>query len=87
MLVPLYGFVEGDTLGLLVLAHDDMSIAEVASKLRDSARLRVANPRPYRLFADGLPLPSARTVADAGLRPLSRVDLRFVERLPLEGAP
>jgi hypothetical protein len=76
MLVPLIGFVQGDSIGLLVLAHDDMTIEQVADKLRQSARVRVDIEGPWRLrVGDCTPSPSS-TVAEAGLRPLQRIDLR-----------
>ena len=77
MLVPLYGFVEGDTIGLLVLAHDDMPMAEVAKKLLTAASLRVQRQDPYDLFRDGQRLPPDANVAELGLGALARVDLRF----------
>ena len=78
MLVPLLGFVEGDSMGLLVLAHDDMTIAEVGEKLRQSARVRVDIAGAWELrIDDRVPQPSS-TVTDAGLRPLQRIDLRRV---------
>lgn len=78
MLIPLYGFVEGDTIGLLVLSHDDMSIDTVAKKLRESARLRVDSDDDAKLCFEGRPLPPEKTVAECGLRALDRIDLRFV---------
>jgi hypothetical protein len=76
MLVPLYGFVEGDTLGVLVLAHDTTSVAEVIDKLRASVQLRVDTSGSYQLFHAGKALPREHTVARAGLRALDRVDAR-----------
>jgi hypothetical protein len=76
MLVPLIGFVQGDSIGLLVLAHDDMTIDEVADKLRQSARVRVDIEGTWQLrVGDRVPSPTS-TVADAGLRALQRIDLR-----------
>jgi hypothetical protein len=77
MLVPLYGFVEGDTMGLLVLAHHDMNMKEVADLLRDSARIRVGTSAAvWRLHVDGHAVNEALTVAELGLEPLARIDLR-----------
>lgn len=80
MLVPLYGFVEGDTMGVLVLAHQDWTIAEVRDRLRDSVMLRVGDDGEWELRAGDRPLPDAATVASAGLRALDRVDLRRTEQ-------
>jgi len=82
MLVPLYGFVEGDTIGLLVLAHDDMPISDVAKKLLTAASLRVQRKDPYDLFRDGQRLPPDASVAELGLGALARVDLRFRKAPP-----
>jgi hypothetical protein len=74
-LVPLYGFVTGDTLGLLVLVHSNTTIAELAETLMQAAAVRVAPLRNPRVLAGGRQLDPASTVAAAGLTPLERVDL------------
>ena len=74
--IPLYGFLEGDTIGLLVLAEEDDSIAELARKLQAAARLRVAIDGPVTVIQDGKPIDPALTVAEAGLQPLARIDVR-----------
>jgi len=79
MLVPLYGFVEGDTMGLLVLARDDMLLSQVADKLRESARTRVNDTRAAELVVGHRPMKASLTVTEAGLRALDRVDLRFID--------
>jgi hypothetical protein len=75
MLVPLIGFVQGDSIGLLVLAHDDMTMDEVAAKLRESARVRVDVGGQWQLRVDDRTPEPSSTVAQAGLRPLQRIDL------------
>ena len=77
MLVPLYGFVEGDTMGLLVLAHHDMNMRQVAVLLGDSARVRIpAGDVEWDVHVGGRAVADAATVSDLGLEPLSRIDLR-----------
>jgi toluene monooxygenase system protein A len=76
-LTPLYGFVEGDTIGILVLAHEHMPISLVAERLYDAARLRVPRRDAYALYRAGQRLPTDATVAELGLEALMRVDLRF----------
>ncbi len=76
VLVPLYGFLEGDTIGLVVLAHDDDPIARVIARLQHSARWRVAKFENARAFHAGRELDAAQTVAEAGLTPLERIDVR-----------
>jgi hypothetical protein len=82
ILVPLYGFLEGDTIGLLVLAHDDMTMAELASRLCEMARLRVAPAGPAEVHRAGVALDPAKTVAEAGFTALDRVDVRWNRGAP-----
>jgi hypothetical protein len=42
MLVPLYGFLRGDTIGLLVLVHETDTVREIGRKLQEAAAVRVA---------------------------------------------
>lgn len=75
MLVPLYGFVRGDTVGLVVLVQEQDTIREVARVLQEAASVRVAPwPRP-RLMAAGRELDPDATVISSGLSALDRVDL------------
>jgi tRNA A37 threonylcarbamoyladenosine synthetase subunit TsaC/SUA5/YrdC len=74
--IPLYGFLEGDTMGLLVLAQGDDSIAALASKLQAAARLRAAIDGPVTVIYNGKRLDPKRSVAEAGLQPLARFDVR-----------
>ena len=76
MLVPLYGFVEGDTMGVLVLTSPDMSLAQVQQTLSESASLRVDPEGSWCLVAGERQLPPELTVADVGLTALSRIDLK-----------
>ena len=74
-MIPLYGFVAGDSLGVVVLVQDYETIADVALRLQQAAAVRVA-PRPrVQLIAHGRPLDPFTTVKLAGLVALDRVDL------------
>lgn len=75
MMVPLYGFLHGDTIGLVVLARADHTIAEVAHLLQEAASVRVAPRAGMRVFAGERLLDPEATVADAGLAPLARIDV------------
>jgi hypothetical protein len=75
-MIPLYGFLEGDTIGLLVLAEGDDSIAEIARKLQTAARLRVAIDGPVMVVYEGKRIDPGLTVAEAGLQSLARFDVR-----------
>ncbi|HEU4578420.1 MAG TPA: toluene-4-monooxygenase system B family protein [Polyangiaceae bacterium] len=75
MLVPLHGFVQGDTVGLLVLVHDTDTIAQLARVLADAAAVRVRPSPVARVYRGGKELEPSLTVAGAGLSALERVDL------------
>ena len=79
MLVPLYGFLQGDSIGLLVLAHDHHRIADVAAMLQQAASVRVAPRAGARVIFAGVTLDPEITVARAGLKALDRVDVVGVE--------
>jgi hypothetical protein len=75
MLVPLYGFLKGDTLGLVVLVHDHQTMRELAAALQTAASVRVAPAAAADVYHRGRLLAPGMTVAEAGLRPLERVDV------------
>jgi len=79
-LVPLYGFVAGDTLGVLVLVHDVDTIAEVARVAQAAAAVRVEPRAHARVLARGVGLDPRLTFAEAGLVPLDRIDVVAEER-------
>jgi hypothetical protein len=78
-MIPLYGFLEGDTIGLLVLAQPDDTIGVLAEKLRASAAVRVVLRGPVVVRHGERVLDPQITVARAGLTPLDRFDV-VVER-------
>ena len=75
MLVPLYGFLRGDSMGLLVLVHDTDTVADIASKLQQAAAVRVLPKQRARVQHAGRVLALELTVAAAGLSALDRVDV------------
>ncbi|HZJ64016.1 MAG TPA: toluene-4-monooxygenase system B family protein [Kofleriaceae bacterium] len=78
--IPLYCFVAGDSLGVLVLVNDHDTVAELALRAQQAAAVRVA-PRPHAcVFAQGSPLDRDATVKEVGLVALDRVDVRPEER-------
>lgn len=76
MIVPLYGFVEGDTMGLLVLSHKDSTGSEIIAKLADAASARVDPRGPWRLMVRGRDFPPDKTIEDVGIGAFERIDLR-----------
>jgi hypothetical protein len=80
MLVPLYGFLEGDCLGLVVLVHDQDRVSDIVEKVQQAASVRVAPRLRMRVEHDGRLLTPEMTIAQAGLAPLDRVDVVDDER-------
>jgi Toluene-4-monooxygenase system protein B (TmoB) len=78
-MIPLYAFVEGDTLGLLILAEETETIESLAKKALSAASVRVAPRTGPTVLHRGAPLDPRITVALAGLSPLSRVDVRYLK--------
>jgi hypothetical protein len=75
MPIPLYGFLQGDTLGLLILADEGDSIEALAQKLQDAASLRVAARGAVRVIYNEKRIDSALTVAQTGMQALDRFDV------------
>lgn len=75
MLVPLHGFLRGDTLGLLVLVHDTDTIAFLAKTLIEAAAVRVAPAPGGRVFRGSRELSPEDTVGGVGLIALERIDV------------
>jgi hypothetical protein len=76
MLLPLYGFMEGDTIGLLILADECDSVRSLAGRLRDAASLRVDGSSCSEVVYRGIVLDPDSTLAQADFKPLQRFDLR-----------
>jgi hypothetical protein len=75
-MIPVVGFLAGDTLGLVLLAHDDTTIGALAEMMRRAAEVRVAVRGPLAVHHGGRVLDPALTVAEAGIGALERVDVR-----------
>ena len=74
-MIPLYGFLQGDSIGLLVLAYPADTAADLCSKLQGAAALRVRPLDNPQVRYGGRTLPAAMTVADAKMAPLDRFDV------------
>jgi hypothetical protein len=75
MALPLYGFVQGDTLGLIVLAGESESVSDLAQRLARAAAPRVALGERLRVLHRGSLLRGDLTLTEAGIRALDRVDV------------
>jgi hypothetical protein len=76
MKLPLYGFMEGDTIGLLIVADEQESVRSLAGKLQDAASLRVDRGGNMELVYRGNVLDPDSTLAEADFKPLQRFELR-----------
>ena len=77
MVMPLYAFVQGDTMGVVVLAHSDGTAAELADKLMQATAVRVARRDKFRVMSGGRILDLGATLRMQGLQALDRVDLMW----------
>jgi hypothetical protein len=75
MAIPLYAFVRGDTLGLVVLAGDTESVDDLAVRLARAAAPRVVLNGPLRVVHRGKVLLGQLSLREAGVVALDRVDL------------
>jgi Toluene-4-monooxygenase system protein B (TmoB) len=75
MAIPLYGFLKGDTLGLLVLCEESDIVPELARRLQDAASIRVAPHDDIEVVYHGKALDPGLTVAQAGFQALDRFDV------------
>ena len=81
MSIPVYGFLEGDTLGLLLLAEEEETVMELARRLQDAASIRVARNDKIDLVYNGKAIDPRLTVAQAGLQALDRFDVIWRAKL------
>jgi len=73
--MPLYGFVAGDTLGVVVLVRPEETFRDLAARLAEAASVRVAGKGRGRIVVKGRVIDPKTTVRSEGLTPLDRVDL------------
>ena len=75
MPIPLYGFLQGDTVGLLILAKEGDTLESLARKLQDAASLRVAYRDEVQVIYNNKAMDPAITIAQAGFQALDRFDV------------
>ena len=75
MAIPLYGFLQGDTIGLLIVAEEQDTVQSLADRLQEAASIRVARKTNVRVVYKDRTLDPALTIAQAGLEPLARFDV------------
>jgi hypothetical protein len=75
MPIPLYGFLQGDTVGLLILADEGDTLQSLAQKLQDAASLRVAGRGRVQVIYNDKAMDPAITIAQARFQALDRFDV------------
>jgi YHS domain-containing protein len=73
--MPVYGFAEGDTLGVVVLVRPDETARDLAQYLHEAVAVRVAPRGEPRVMLRGQLLDPRVTLRGEGIGPLDRVDL------------
>jgi hypothetical protein len=73
--LPLYGFVQGDTMGVVVLGRLDGTVAELGSNLLRAVAVRVNRQGPHQLRTSGRRLDPDVTLRSLAMKPLDRIDL------------
>lgn len=77
--LPLYAFVAGDTMGVVVLGRPDRTVADLADNLLRATSVRVRPRGRCRIMHDGHALEPGAVLGTQGLRPLDRIDLVWEE--------
>jgi hypothetical protein len=73
--LPFYGFVQGDTMGVVVLGRLDGTVAELGSNLLRAVALRSNRQGAYQLQVGGRRLDPDATLRSEAMKPLDRIDL------------
>lgn len=72
---PLYGFLQGDTMGLLILADEEETVQSLGQKLQDAGSLRVAGRNHVQVVYNDKAIDQTLTVAQAGFQAFDRFDV------------
>jgi hypothetical protein len=74
-MIPLYGFLQGDCIGLLVLADENDTAADLIDKLQSAARIRVRAAAMVNVVYQGAIIASNATVGESQMSALDRFDV------------
>jgi Tfp pilus assembly protein PilN len=74
-MIPVYAFVEGDLLGLLVFAQESETVAALITRVQATASLRVKAFAAASARHRGRVLDPRRRVSESGVAALDRVDI------------
>jgi len=74
-MMPVYGFLEGDTLGILLFAYADETVGSLANKLQLSSKFRVPVMKKPALIFKGAELDQNLLISSTSIQALDRVDV------------
>jgi hypothetical protein len=74
-LIPVYGFLEGDTMGLVILVHSYERIEDFANRLQQAANVRVPKREKVGVKYRNEFLDPKATLKSIGIGPLERLDV------------
>lgn len=74
-MIPVYGFLQGDTLGILVFTYESDSVRELSERLQQAAVARVAPKLNTTVLHKGKALNPNLTVGQVGIQALDRIDV------------
>jgi hypothetical protein len=76
MPLPLYGFRQGDSIGVLILADEQDTVRSLAQKLQEATSIRIAPAERVELVHRNRLLDLSATLSEAGMAALDRFDVR-----------
>jgi Toluene-4-monooxygenase system protein B (TmoB) len=76
MPLPLYGFREGDSIGVLIVVDEQETVGSLAQKLQEATSVRVIPAERVELVHRNRVLDPSITLSRAGLAALDRFDVR-----------
>jgi hypothetical protein len=74
-MIPVYAFLEGDTLGLLLFAYPNETVGAFTEKLELSAKFRVPRKRKPALIFAGEKLDPEILLGATSIKSLDRIDV------------
>jgi hypothetical protein len=86
-MIPVYGFLEGDTVGLLLLLDEADTVARAMAKLQSAADVRVPPCGGMVLVHRDRVLDPAAPIAGTPIEALDRIDVRAMAAPDRGGAP
>ena len=69
-MIPIYGFLQGDTIGLLIFAYPNETVQDLINKLQKSASIRIAPRANMQLLYKDHPMALNLTMKEMGVQPL-----------------